>query len=108
MKEAKLESGKKVWVLEKKEEQMKGMMFKEYSDPMLFVLSCGRIRNMFHTWFMKFDLDFYFLNEKMEVVDIQKDVKPWRFVIPRKKCCYCLEAKAGEIKFEIGQRVVLL
>lgn len=92
-------------LLESALEKMKGMMFLKTSLPMVFPLRHGRLRNLFHTFFVRFPLDFYFLDRKLEVVDIHRNVKPFRIVLPRKPVSYCLEARAGVLDLKIGEKI---
>ncbi len=57
-----------------------GLMFVSKSKSMLFNFNIENNRS-FHTMFMRFNLDFLFLDSKKRVVKIVKDAKPWRLNI---------------------------
>lgn len=71
-----------------------GLMFRSRPQEMLFVFDRPE-RQSFHTWFMRFPIDIAFLDENKKPVEIHENVRPWRFVKPKKECRYVLEMPAG-------------
>ncbi len=71
-----------------------GLMLRSNPEPVLFVFK-KPARHSFHTWFMRFPIDFVFFDEKMNVLELHENVKPWRFVKPEQPCRYVLELAAG-------------
>lgn len=60
--------------------------------------------NSVHTMWMRFAIDIVFLNEDLEIIEIQTAVKPWRFAIPKQKAFHTLEVAAGNAKaYAVGQ-----
>jgi len=69
-------------------ERLKGLMFiKKEKAFILFLPNCNSI----HTCFMKFSITIICLNEKMEAVEIIKDIKPFRLILPRKDVKHIIE-----------------
>jgi len=69
-------------------ERLKGLMFvREEKSFILFLPNCNSI----HTYFMKFPIKIICLNEKMEVVTIIKNIKPFRFILPVKNVKHIVE-----------------
>jgi len=74
-----------------------GLMLRSSPEPLLFVFdSAGRYG--FHTFFMRFPIDFIFLDEHKRVVETRENVKPWRLVRPKAEAMYVLELAAGEAR----------
>lgn len=70
----------------------------------LWILKCNSI----HTFFMSFAIDCVFLNLKLEVVALKKNVKPWRMVFPIWKAATVIEMKSGLIekaKIQLGDQL---
>ncbi|MDP4090058.1 MAG: DUF192 domain-containing protein, partial [Bacillota bacterium] len=59
--------------------RLMGYMFrrKPHHEAMLFK-DCSSI----HTFFMRFDIDVYFLDENMEIIKIVEGLKPGKVVFP--------------------------
>ena len=77
--------------------KFRGLMFASRPKPMLFVFDRSS-RYSFHTWFMRFPIDFVFIDENKKVIEICENVKPWRFVKPSTPARYVLELPAGTAK----------
>lgn len=61
--------------------KMFGFIFKSKTDlGIVFIFNIEKKLN-FHTWFMRFDLDFIFLDENYKVKSIVRNVKPWKLGI---------------------------
>ena len=58
-----------------------------------------------HTLFMFYNLDIIFLDKNKKVIEIKKNIKPFKLkIIPNKKAKYVLECKAMNRKnIRIGQ-----
>ena len=72
-------------------------MFKSKPEPMLFVFDEPK-RQSFHTWFMRFPIDFVFMDENKKVIEVRENVRPWRFVKPCTPAKYVLELPSGTAK----------
>lgn len=53
-----------------------------------------------HMFFMKFPLDIVYTDEKLNVVKVEKNVKPWRVSLGHIKAKYTFEFPAGTIEME--------
>jgi uncharacterized protein len=53
--------------------------------------------NSIHTFFMKYSIDCDFVNRKMEVKKLVRDVRPGRFVFPIMGATSVIELSAGTI-----------
>jgi len=71
-----------------------GLMFRKDGE-MLFVFE-ENVRFVVWTPFMRFPIDVFFLNEKKKVVEVKRDLKPWRIYRPSKSYRYFFEAKEGK------------
>ena len=63
-----------------------------------------------HTWFMRFPIDAVFLDRDLGVVDVARDLKPWR-VAARRGAHAVVELAAGESErrgLRPGDRLVAL
>lgn len=79
--------------------RFKGLMGKkEINFAMLF---SNLTDSSIHTFFMRFDIDVYFLDENKTVFD-KTTMKPWKIYRPTKKAKYILETKKDELKIKIG------
>lgn len=76
-------------------ERMKGLMFEKdmQNFDALLIVSCNAI----HTCFMNFNIDVVFLNKSNEVVQIIRNLKPWRFTKIYFKADKVLEMVAGRL-----------
>ena len=50
-----------------------------------------------HTWFMRFPIDAVFLDAELRVLDISRDLRPWRFA-GRRRTRAVLELPGGEAR----------
>lgn len=50
-----------------------------------------------HTWWMSFDLDVLFLDQRGRVLDLIRSLRPWRGIRKTKGATYVLEVPAGTI-----------
>lgn len=77
------------------------MLRKEAKKPMVF-LKCKQV----HTFFMKFDIDVYYFDNEMNIIDVQRKLKPWRVGRYVKDAYGIVEAMASdEPLFNIGDRL---
>lgn len=54
--------------------RFKGLMLrKEAHKPMMF-LKCRQV----HTFFMKFPIDVYYFDKDMKIIQVEKNLKPWK------------------------------
>jgi uncharacterized protein len=71
---AEVELAKTFW------QRSRGLMFRNQlaKNQTLWILNCNSI----HTGFMCFPIDVVFVNKKMQVKRIIKNIRPWRLVLP--------------------------
>jgi uncharacterized membrane protein (UPF0127 family) len=82
-------------ILKTKTKQISGLMFrKTITQPYLFNLN-KETNIRIHTFFCRFPLDIIFLNRNKEVVEIKRNVKPWKFIGKTPLVKYIIEGKAG-------------
>lgn len=64
-----------------------------------------------HTFFMKFSIDCVFLDRKMQIIKIAKDVTPFKMVGPYWKSSSVMEFKSGFVetkKLEVGDQLYVV
>lgn len=69
----------------------------------LLLAPCSSI----HTFCMRFALDLLWLDEQRRVVEITRDVKPWRIVIPRVRAHGVVEIAAGTVDVAVGEQLAI-
>ncbi|MEM7474848.1 MAG: tetratricopeptide repeat protein [Planctomycetota bacterium] len=76
------------------------------ADSGLLLRNCSSI----HTMWMRFPIDVVFLDDDYRVVERRENIKPWRFVIPKKRGAkHVIEVTAGsELAIEPGQRTAVV
>ena len=59
-----------------------------------------------HTFFMRFPIDVFWLDKDFRVVDLERNVRPWRPLAgPRKRAAYILEVPSRyEYKINVGDK----
>lgn len=59
-----------------------------------------------HTMWMRFPIDAVFLDDEMTVLEVRREIKPWRVVIPKtKEAAHVIEMTSGwEDARRVGQR----
>ncbi len=57
-----------------------------------------------HTFFMRFELDIYFLDENKIIFD-KVCLKPWSFYRPKMKAKYIIESKKNRLNLKIGDKL---
>jgi uncharacterized membrane protein (UPF0127 family) len=77
------------------------------SHEALWIRPCNNI----HTFFMKFAIDCIFVDKKMEIKNLAKNVGPFRFVGPFWRSHSVIETKSGFIdakKLEVGDHLYVV
>lgn len=87
----------------------KGLLGRKNLEPQqaLWIRPCNNI----HTFFMKFAIDCIFVDKKMEIKNLAKNIGPFRFVGPFWKSHSVIETSAGLIeakKLEIGDHLYVV
>ena len=79
--------------------RFKGLMLKKDFDSIMIFekLTSSSI----HTFFMRFDIDVYFLDENKMVFE-KTTLKPWKYYKPKKEARYIAETKKGLLDLKIG------
>ena len=71
--------------------KLTGLMFSS-KKKLVFVLGNeSRINSIIHTFFVFYNLDIYWLDNKMNIVDFRLNVKPFTVKIPKYKAKYIVE-----------------
>ncbi|MEM3412249.1 MAG: DUF192 domain-containing protein [archaeon] len=80
--------------------RFRGLMFRKKCKEILFILpKKSRVLASIHSFFVFFNFDVVWLDEKMRVVDLKENIKPFCInITPKKPAKYILEMPAGEIK----------
>jgi len=69
-----------------------GLMFKIPKENTLYVLDIGKRKKAnIHTFFCLKNLDIFLLDEKLNIVEFYKNVKPFRIIFPKKEFRYIVE-----------------
>lgn len=72
-------------------EKIRGLMFKRLLSRRRALL-IPSTSACIHTFFMRFPIDVFWLDETYAVVDFRKNIQPWRpLICPRKNASYILE-----------------
>ena len=89
-------------------EKIRGLMFKRVL-PRNQALLIPSESACIHTFFMRFPIDVFWLDKEFRVVDLERNVRPWRpLVCPRKKAFYILEVSSVyKYKIHLGDRLRL-
>lgn len=65
--------------------------------------------NSIHTFFMKFNIDVLFINDKMEIVKKVEKLKSGRIIFPVKEASMVVEGEAGKFKkLKVGEKISIL
>ena len=74
--------------------QTLGLMFRKNGE-ILFIF--GR-RSSYSIWtpFMRFNIDVFFFDKDLKLVDKKKGMKPWRFYKPKEEYLYSFECEEGK------------
>lgn len=65
-------------------------MFRKQIKPLIFIFKQPKIYSL-HTYFVKFPIDVVFLNDCFEVVELKKDLRPFKSYKPKKSASFVLE-----------------
>lgn len=79
-------------------------MGKRNVDYGLLLIPCKSI----HTFFMKINIDVVYFDKAMTIVDIDRDMKPWRTGKYRKEAYSVLELPAGmadKLELAVGRHL---
>ena len=100
--------------------RLQGLMFSSYQSDLLLVSPKDDIpSSSIHMFLMRFPLDVIWINSKMQVVDIKKEIPPldflkpktWKIYKPKEPAKYVLELKTGKIAnsdSKVGDKVEFL
>lgn len=89
-------------------QRLRGLQFSKTIQP-----SCGLLlRNCrsIHTACMRFAIDVVFVDNELTVLEIHREVKPWRFILPKAKgIAHVIEFASGwESKCQVGRRTEMV
>lgn len=74
---------------------------KDFNDCLVFT---NLVDSSIHTFFMRFTIDVYFINENKIIFD-KVSLKPWRFYKPEKQAKYILETQKDKLGLKIGDKI---
>ena len=83
----------------------KGLMFsKKLKDNQAVVLDVKNYSDVIlHMWFVFFSIDVVWVDEKLKVIDLKHNVKPFTFYLkPKSKPRYIIELNSGNSVFKLG------
>lgn len=86
--------------------RLKGLQFRRQlpHGTGFLLIPCSSI----HTCWMRFAIDVVMLDDAGRVVDVRREVRPWRFVIPKQKTHAILELPTGSASFEAGEQLHII
>ena len=90
---------------------LRGLMFskklKKNESIILDALKESKSGTIVHMFFVFFSIDAVWLDSKLRIVDIKRNIKPFTpFVMPKKKARYVLEmSKNGSKDLKIGEKI---
>ncbi len=87
--------------------RLKGLMGinKIEDDEGLFIRPCNSI----HTYFMKFNIDIIFIDENYKVVEVYKDLAPWKISRIVNNAKFVIEGKTGSFtKIKKGDQIKIV
>ncbi len=76
-------------------QRFKGLQFRRplAKDHAILLRPCPSI----HTFWMRFSIDVVFLDGEGRIVDLRRNVRPWRAVIPRVRSVAVVEMTSGAL-----------
>jgi len=92
--------------------RFRGLMFRRNfrkGQALLFKLAKSG-RYGIHMFFVRFSIDLLYLNQDFVVVDIRRELRPWRIHTPKVNASYIVELPAGTISrtnVKIGHKLAL-
>ena len=69
----------------------------------LWLKPCSSI----HTFFMRYDIDVMFVDKKMKIIKIIRNIKPWRMTLMYFGSAQCLEFSGGFLPEELKEGDIL-
>jgi uncharacterized membrane protein (UPF0127 family) len=89
-----MENIKDLYIADSFFKRFMGYMFqKEPKYEAILIKPCNSI----HTFFMRFNIDVFFVDEHMQVIKIVKNLSPGKVIFPVKGACAVVEVKAGTL-----------
>ncbi|MHC4880525.1 MAG: DUF192 domain-containing protein [Planctomycetota bacterium] len=81
--------------------RFKGLQFRQRlpENHAILLRPCSSI----HTFWMRFAIDVAFLNGDGCVIDIRRNVRPWRVVLPKARSVAVLEMASGELPAQLSE-----
>ncbi|MCG2719884.1 MAG: DUF192 domain-containing protein [Nanoarchaeota archaeon] len=81
-------------------------MFQKNKSALIELPYESQLLSSIHTFFMRYNIDLYWLNKNKEVIDIKKNVKPYKYcIIPKIKAKFILETPVNKMKLKIGDKI---
>lgn len=76
-----------------------GLMFKKTIDKNLCFTKCNSI----HTFFMFQPIDVVMTDKNYKILYIYKNLKPWKFILPKKNVYYTFEFPIKKFNFKVNE-----
>lgn len=87
--------------------KISGLMFRKKGRA-LFIFNNSSKEGVW-TPFMKFSIDLIFIDETLRIVEIKRNLKPWRIYRPEKKYRYFIEVESNRsMDFEVGDELEII
>jgi len=84
--------------------QSLGLMCRKPRPKTLYVFSFKKpVQYTIHMFLVFWPIDVYFLDEERKVIEIQRNLLPFRWYTPKKQYSYVVETIPGLLKSRIGQ-----
>lgn len=93
--------------------RFRGLMFRRnFSEDKALLFTFPEERSFqIHTFFVFFSIDLVYLDENFEVIEIEKDVSPFRGYTPEKKANNLVEFRSGKVEeenIELGDKLEVI
>ena len=83
--------------------RFRGLMLRKHFPPSygIWIQPCSSL----HTMWMRVSIDIFFLDADGTVLEVHRQVKPWKFIIPKQRCQSVLEVPEGLDTLQPGMRI---
>ena len=85
-------------------DRFKGFMFEKKIDKCLCFPKCNSI----HTFFMLKPIDVIMTDKNYKIIYIYKNIKPYKFILPKKDVYYTFELPTKTFEFKINEKIKVI
>lgn len=82
-------------------DRLLGNCFKKEIKEILVFPKCNSI----HTFFMKVPIDVIVLDKECKIIHIEKNLKPWKILLPKRNGYYTLEYPNSKTNYQLGEKI---